>query len=92
MLDRYRRDLTPDEEQAIRAFMDRLAQTRAQMGAVLQPNVIWLRGYLLRRWQAERRATIPLAVIEPVQVAAALAAIVLLLSWSLPLVVRTMMP
>ena len=92
MLDRFRHDATPDEEEAIRTFMQRLAQMPPERGAMLQSNVIWLRAHLLRRWHAERRATLPLDVIEPVQVVAALTAAVLLLIWSLPLVVRTLVP
>lgn len=85
-------DATPDEEEAVRAFMQRLAQMPPERGAMLQSNAIWLRAYLLRRWHAERRATLPLDVIEPVQVVAALTAVVLLLIWSVPFVVRNLVP
>ena len=89
---RNRRDVTPGEEQAIRTFMDRLAQAPSETGAVPHPDVIWLRVHLLQRWEAERRMTLPLDVIEPVQVLAALAATILLVAWSLPPVMRALMP
>src|SRR6516164_3307521 len=91
MWHRFRHDAAPDEEEAIRAFMQRLSEIPPERGAMLQSSVIWLRAHLLRRWHAERRATLPLDVIEPVQVVAGLAAAVLFLIWSLPLIVFFLM-
>jgi hypothetical protein len=86
------RDITLDEEREIRAFMARLAETRVDVGAVPTPEVLWLKARLLRRWAAEQRATVPLDVIEPVQMVAALAATLFLLMWSLPSILGALMP
>jgi hypothetical protein len=83
------REITADEEQAIAAFMARLAA--APLPAPQQPAdapVLWLKGQLLRRWEAQRRVQAPLDVMEPLEIAVSLAAAVALLVWSLPSLMR----
>jgi hypothetical protein len=55
-------------------------------------DVIWLKARLLGRWDVEQRATVPLDVIEPMQTVAALAATLFLLIWSLPSILRVLVP
>jgi hypothetical protein len=43
---------------------------------------------LVRRWNAERKVQAPLDLMEPIQIAAGLAAAALLLVWSLPSLLR----
>ena len=86
------RDVTPDEEREIHQFMTTLAGTPVDIRSAPAGDVIWLKARLLQRWHAEETATLPLDVIEPVQVMTALAATVLLLLWSVPALVRVFTP
>ena len=88
MLDRLTRDVTPADEQAIASFMARLARASVRTGEVPSEHTLWWKAQLLRRWEAERKATLPLDVVEPVPIIAALATSALLLIWALPSVVR----
>jgi hypothetical protein len=85
MRDWFQRDVTPDEESQIQAFMARLASVPLR-GAPQLPtvDVILVKAELLRRWDNDRKVQAPLDVMEPVQIAAGLAAAALLLIWSLP--------
>ena len=80
----FSRDVTVGEERAIAAFMVRLATTPAPDSVMLADhNAIWWKAQLLRRWDEQRRAVRPLAVMEPIQLLAGLAAAALVL-WELP--------
>jgi hypothetical protein len=72
----------------IRSFMTRLASSPPAEQSSLDPGVLWWKAQLLRRWQAERRVQAPIDFMEPVQIATGLAAAMLLLTWSLPAVIR----
>ncbi|MBI4265371.1 MAG: hypothetical protein HY657_13435 [Acidobacteria bacterium] len=76
-------DLAESEERAVAAFMARVAAlpTTATAPDAVQ---LWLKAQLLRRWDAERRAQLPLDVMQPIEIAAGLAAAALLLYLSLP--------
>jgi hypothetical protein len=82
-------ELTPEEEDALEAFMQRLAQKPLQVREIAPAHVLWWKAQLLRRWQAERQVTLPLDVSEPLQVAYALATAAVALLWVLPSVVAT---
>jgi hypothetical protein len=89
MRDWFQRDVTPDEERRIEAFMARLSSISP--GAVPQlpsVDVVLVKAQLLRRWEDERKVQAPLDAMEPVQIAAGLAAAALLLIWSLPSLLR----
>jgi hypothetical protein len=87
------RDVTPDEDRMIKAFMARLSETPVNMRlAAGAPEMIWLKAQLLRRWEAEQRAAVPLDVIEPLQAVALLATTLFLLLWSVPLLMRAVIP
>jgi hypothetical protein len=85
MIDRFRRDLTPEEEQQIAAFMTELAAAPIDVSPRLADvDVLRVKAQLLRRWNAERKVQAPLDVMEPMQIFAGLAAAALLLFWALP--------
>jgi hypothetical protein len=89
MVELFSQNLTPEEEDAIAAFMDRVAVLRDDQQAQLpDPAVLWWRAQFVRRWNNERKAQMPLDVIDPIQIAAGLVAAGLLLAWTLPSVVR----
>ena len=89
MVELFSQSLTPDEEDAIATFMDRVAALRDDQQAQLpDPAVLWWRAQFVRRWNNERKAQMPLDVIDPIQIAAGLVAAGLLLAWTLPSVVR----
>ena len=78
-------NLSDHEEQAIAAFMARLASLPAGAGwQVPEPTTLWWKAQLLRRWDAERVVERPLDVVEPLEIAGGLIAAGLLLFWSLP--------
>lgn len=78
-------EVTPDDEQAIAAFMARLAALPAPETPVLSgQSTIWWKAQLLRRWDEQRQAVRPLAVMEPIQLAAGLAVAALVFLWALP--------
>ena len=53
-------------------------------------SVLWVKAQMLRRWDAERKAQAPLDVMEPIQIAAGLAAAAVLFVWSLPSLLQTL--
>ena len=89
MFELFSRNLTPEEEDAVAAFMQRVAVLPdAQRAPLPDPTVLWWRAQLVRRWNNERKAQAPLDVIDPIQIVAGLIAAGLLLVWTLPSVVR----
>jgi hypothetical protein len=89
MFELFSRNLTPEEEDAVAAFMKRVAVLPdAQRAPLPNPTVLWWRAQLVRRWNSERQAQAPLDVIDPIQIVAGLIAAGLLLVWTLPSVVR----
>ncbi len=91
MVDLFNRDLTADEEEAVAAFMRRVAAVpQADRVQRADPAVLWWKAQLVRRWNSERRAQAPLDVIEPFQIAAGLVAAGLLLAWTIPSLARAL--
>ena len=87
----FSRDLTPDEEEAVTAFMHRAAIVpEADRAARSDPAVLWLKAQLVRRWNSERRAQAPIDAVEPIQIVLGLVAAGLLLVWTLPPVARAL--
>jgi hypothetical protein len=85
MREMFDRDRARDDEQAIVDYMSRLASSvPSGISKVPDPGVLWVKAQMLRRWDAERKAQAPLDVMEPVQIAAGLAAAAVLFVWSLP--------
>ncbi len=78
-------DLTPAEERTLIAFMQRLRDAPVGVSSnVPGADVLWLKAQLIRRWDAQRRVQRPIDVMEPFELAASVAAAVLLLFWSVP--------
>ena len=85
MREMFDRDRARDDEQAIVDYMSRLASSvPSRRSRVPDPSVLWVKAQMLRRWDAERKAQAPLDVMEPIQIAAGLAAAAVLFVWSLP--------
>ena len=81
----FDRDLTPDEERAIAAFMTRLGSAPTPDTPVLAGHsAIWWKAQLLRRWDEQRQAVRPVAMMEPIQLVAGLAAAAAVFLWALP--------
>ena len=73
------------DEQAVRTFMRQLQQAPLPVSpGIPGSDVLLLKLQLIRRWDAERRARLPLDVMEPLEIAASLVAAMLLLFWSVP--------
>ena len=79
-------DLDREEEQAVAAFMARVADLRIPDSGSRLPAAaeLWCKANLLRKWEAERRAQWPLDIMQRVEIAGGLVAAGLLLYWSLP--------
>ena len=76
-------DLNEGGERAIEAFMMRVAALPTPSGSQ-DPMRVWWKAQLLRKWDAERRAQLPIDVMHRVEIAGGLLAAGLLLYWSLP--------
>ena len=76
-------DLTAEEERGVAAFMERVAALPVG-GAVPDAMQLWWKAQLLRRWDAERQAQLPLDLMQPIEIAGGLVAAALLLYLSLP--------
>lgn len=77
-------ELSEHEEQAIAAFMARLASLPTDAALPADSATLWWKAQLLRRWDVERAIRRPLDVIEPIEIAGGLIAAGVLLLWSLP--------
>jgi hypothetical protein len=87
----FNRSSAADREQVIADYMSRLAGAPTPESPKLaDANVLWLKGQLLKRWEAERKAEAPLDMMEPLQVVIGLAAAAVLLVWSLPSLIRAL--
>ena len=83
--------MSADEEQDVAAYMSRLATASIRHAARLPTvDVLWVKAQMLRRWDAERKAQAPLDVMEPIQIAAGVAAAAVLFVWSLPSLIQTL--
>lgn len=76
-------ELKEDDDRAVAAFMARVAALPTPM---VTPDAmqLWWKAQLLRRWDAERRAHVPLDVVQPFEIAAGLGAAAFLLYLSFP--------
>ena len=84
-------DRGADDDGVVAEYMNRLAnESPAKMSQVPDASVLWVKAQMLRRWDAERKAQAPLDVMEPIQIAAGLAAAAVLCVWSLPALLQTL--
>ena len=81
----FEREIDAEDERAVTAFMARLAATPMPVTHHVPDALsLWWKAQLLRRWDAHRRVQAPLDVMEPIEIAAGLAAAAALFVWSLP--------
>lgn len=85
MKDWFQREITPDDEVLVTAFMSRLAAVPPAAAPRLPgSDVLLVKARLLRQWNSERQVQAPLDAMEPIQIVAGLGAAALLLIWSVP--------
>ena len=90
MVEWFDRDNAEDDA-VVAEYMNRLANSSpARMSQVPDASVLWVKAQMLRRWEAERKAQTPLDVMEPIQIAAGIAAAAVLFIWSLPSLIHTL--
>ena len=75
--------LNKNDEQQLSDFMQRVAALPSRQ-VLVDPMQIWWKAQLLRQWDAERRVTAPLDLMQPIEVAAGVACVVFLLYRALP--------
>jgi hypothetical protein len=84
-------DRDAEDDGVVAEYMDRLANVSpGKMSQVPDASVLWVKAQMLRRWDAERKAQAPLDVMEPIQIAAGIAAAAVLFIWSLPSLIQTL--
>ena len=88
MIDVLDNGVTAEEEQAIAAFMLRLAAAPVPDASQQSAAATWLKGQLLRRWEIGRRVQVPLDAMESIEIAASLVAAAMVLVWTLPSLLR----
>ena len=74
-------------DQAIASFMARVAALPVP-STLPDPMQVWCRAQLLARWSAERRARLPITVMQPIEIAATLIGAVWLFYSSLSYIFR----
>jgi len=79
-------DLGEEDERVIAVFMSRVANLRIPdpESRIPDSGQLWWKAQLLKKWEAERRAQLPLDVMQRIEIAGGLVAAGLLLYWSLP--------
>jgi hypothetical protein len=66
---------------ATTAWMRQMADATGEIHAVPDPAVIWWKAQLLRRWEAERRATAPIERMHWLELAAGLCSLAAFIVW-----------
>jgi hypothetical protein len=90
MVEWFDRDGAEDDA-VVAEYMNRLASTSpAKAMQVPESGVLFVKAQMLRRWDAERKAQAPLDMMEPIQIAAGIAAAAVLFIWSLPSLIQTL--
>jgi hypothetical protein len=78
-------DVSASEERLVAAFMEKLRTAPLHASAHIPgADVLWVKARLIRQWEAQRKARMPIEVMEPIEIAAGVLAAGLLLFWSLP--------
>jgi hypothetical protein len=62
----------------------RIPDPGSRIPGAQDPARLWWKAQLLKKWEAERRAQMPLDVMHPIEIAGGLVAAGLMLYWSLP--------
>jgi hypothetical protein len=91
MVDRLLPQLTDAEERTMTRFMAELeTRTLERVPALPGADVVWVKAQLIRRWEAERRVEQPLDAMQSLHLGLGLAAAVVLVLWSAPLLLRSL--
>ena len=77
----FSNDETDQETRAVMAWMKELAALPVSDAPFPDPTYLWWKAELLRRWDAQQRATAPIELGEHVQVGVGLVAAAGLLVW-----------
>ena len=81
---RWFQRVSASDEQRIVVFMKDLSALQPADGRhVADERLLWLRGQLLRRWDADRRVHAPIDIADRLQLVGSLAAVVALVVWGL---------
>ena len=83
-------EIAPEDEAAIVAFMQRVAEPPSRAGSLPSAESVLRQAYWRRRWEGERRMQEPLDLVLPFQIAAGLGALGLLLFRAVPLLAMTL--
>src|SRR5687767_15470645 len=70
-----------DDSQEVAAWMEAFAQTPLNVQPLADPSLLWWKAQLLRRWDAERRATHPIEIGEQIQIGIGVVGTLLILVW-----------
>ena len=62
----------------------RIPNPEPRIPSLQDPSRLWWKAQLLKKWEAERRAQLPLDVMDPIEIAGGLVAAGLMLYWSVP--------
>jgi hypothetical protein len=85
----FDRNAARDRDEVVADYLARLKASSGPASPSLpSAEVLWVKGQMLRRWDNERKAQAPLDLMEPVQIAAGLAAAAVLFVWSLPSLIQ----
>jgi hypothetical protein len=84
----FDRSITAEDDSHVAGYMSRLAAVPPPHTRVPDPDLLWVKAQIVRRWEMERKAQTALDVMEPIQIAAGLVAAGVLLVWSLPSLLR----
>lgn len=72
------------ETAAVATWMRTMADTSAEAHALPDPRVLWLKAQLVHRWNATRRAEVPVDAMERIQVLVLLIGVAGILVWQVP--------
>jgi hypothetical protein len=72
-----------DDTGMVTMWMRQLSAEPLQLPAVLNPTILWWKAQMLRQWDAQHQAAVPLDIGDYVEAGLAACASVVLLSWVL---------
>ena len=74
--------MTPlDDHDDVNAWMEEFARSPLEGPSPIDPSLLWRKAQLMRRFDAERRAVVPIEIGEQIQVGVGVVAAFLLLGW-----------
>ncbi len=73
--------ISQDDHDDVTAWMAEFARSPLESPPPIDPSLLWWKAQLMRRFDAERRAVVPIEIGEQVQVGVGVVAAFLLLGW-----------